>query len=243
MPCSLIESASSRNASGEKSLRGWKGQGWICWMGTRWTRSGESVVAAGVGGGDVWLRAGGLAAGLPHNNAPKPRPKAGFAMGARVSEAREVVNLDLGRYRGPMNRKSGKIAALVEPFEGRNFDPHYLAYFDCFNRRLFFEAHEVLEVIWLPERRKPDGAFYQGLIQLAGAFVHLQKERLGPALALFKLAAANLQSYPASHRGLNLDEVSALIVRCENALQSSNLKANPLSAAGGADFQLNLPTD
>jgi len=140
-----------------------------------------------------------------------------------------------------MNRKNGKFAAIVEPFKGQGLDPHYLAFFDCFNRRRFFEAHEVLEVIWLPQRRGPDGSFYKGLIQLAGAFVHLQKERLAPALALFRLAAANLGPCPAFHHGLNLAQVNGLIDRCAGTLQSSNLAINPLSSATDSDFQLDFP--
>jgi hypothetical protein len=140
-----------------------------------------------------------------------------------------------------VNSKSGKIAAMVAPFQGGDFDAHYLAYFDCFNRRLFFEAHEVLEVVWLPQRHAPDGSFYKGLIQLAGAFVHLRKERLGPALALFKLAAANLRLYPPFHHGLNLAKVKHLIVECERVLLSSNLAANPLASAADSAFHLELP--
>ena len=83
-----------------------------------------------------------------------------------------------------MSHKHAKITAIVDEFQGQDLDAHYLGYFACFNRQLFFEAHEVLEQIWLPQRHGPNGAFYKGLIQLAGAFVHLQKNRSGPAAAL-----------------------------------------------------------
>jgi len=119
-----------------------------------------------------------------------------------------------------MSKKNGRIAALVAPFKGLGLDPHYLAYFDCFNRGLFFEAHEVLEVTWLPERGGPNGAFYKGLIQLAGAFVHLQKGRFSPAIALFKLAGANLRAYPSRHHGLDLGEVRRRIERWQADLGS-----------------------
>ena len=68
----------------------------------------------------------------------------------------------------------------------------YLAFFEQFNAGRFFEAHEVLERLWLPERGRPLDGFYKGLIQVAGAFVHLEKGRVQPALALFALAEANL---------------------------------------------------
>jgi hypothetical protein len=110
-----------------------------------------------------------------------------------------------------VSRKSVKIAAVLQSVQGEQFDPHYLGYFECFNRQLFFEAHEVLEELWLPQRGKERGLFYQGLIQLAGAFVHLQKNRLGPAASLFKLARENLNQYPAAYEGLDVAGVQKMI--------------------------------
>jgi len=100
---------------------------------------------------------------------------------------------------------------MIQELNGKELDPHYLAYFECFNRQLFFEAHEVLEELWLPQRVRPNGAFYKGLIQLAGAFVHLQKRRLGPAAALFRLARSNLANYPARYEALDVLKVQELI--------------------------------
>ena len=51
-----------------------------------------------------------------------------------------------------MSKKSEKIAAMVEPFRGQSLDARYLCYFALFNRQLFYEAHDVLEDLWLPER-------------------------------------------------------------------------------------------
>jgi predicted metal-dependent hydrolase len=108
-------------------------------------------------------------------------------------------------------------------------DPYYLGYFDCFNRGLFFEAHDVLEQLWLKDRQGPNGAFYKGLIQLAGAFVHLRKERLRPAAALFKLAQANLGKYPATHEHLAMPAILALIHHWLGYLERSGFSANPLN--------------
>ena len=91
------------------------------------------------------------------------------------------------------------------------YDPRYLRFFECFNRQLYFEAHEVLEALWLPQRQGPHGPFYKGLIQLAGAFVHLQKNRPGPAARLLELAQGNLQQFPATYEGLAVGAVLALI--------------------------------
>jgi predicted metal-dependent hydrolase len=110
-----------------------------------------------------------------------------------------------------MSHKSGKIAALIQSRRGQDLDPHYLGFFDCFNQGLFFEAHEVLEEIWLPERGRELDRFYKGLIQLAGAFVHLQKGRPQPSMALLRLARTNLQQYPSPYERLDVNAVLALI--------------------------------
>jgi predicted metal-dependent hydrolase len=96
-------------------------------------------------------------------------------------------------------------------WDGHGADRHYAGYFECFNRGLYFEAHDVLEQLWLAQRGGRNDPFYKGLIQLAGAFVHLQKDRPGPAAALLKLARTNLRRYPAVHERLDVREVLALI--------------------------------
>lgn len=88
---------------------------------------------------------------------------------------------------------------------------HYLAYFILFNQQKFYEAHDVLEHVWLTERSGPNNNFYKALIQLAGAFVHLQKKRMKPALALFRLSRSYLETYPPQHEALDLRAVMALI--------------------------------
>ena len=130
---------------------------------------------------------------------------------------------------------------MVEPFRGQDFDAHYLGYFDCFNRRLYYEAHDVLEHLWLPDRHGPNGSFFKGLIQLAGAFVHLQKNRLRPAAALFKLALANIEKYPETHEGLNTKAVCGLIQKWLADLESGRFALNPLTNETAPKLALELP--
>jgi uncharacterized protein len=120
------------------------------------------------------------------------------------------LNAQAGRL-GEMSQKAGRIQELVAGLEDRELSPYYLGYFACFNRQQYFEAHEVLETVWLPQREGANGAFYKGLIQLAGGFVHLQKGRPGPAQALFKLAQSNLSKYRPTHEQLDVEAVLALI--------------------------------
>jgi len=110
-----------------------------------------------------------------------------------------------------LQERDRRISAAAAPFAGRSRDPRYYGFFQCFNDRDFYEAHEVLESLWLGCRGTPAARFYQGLIQLAGAFVHLQKQRPGPAAALFRLADANLALYPPAHEGLDAVAVRGLI--------------------------------
>ncbi len=140
-----------------------------------------------------------------------------------------------------MSSKTEKIAGilrgleLAEP-EEKGVDRLYAGYFECFNRGLFYEAHEVLESLWLAQRGGPNGLFYKGLIQLAGALVHLRKDRRGPAAALLKLARRNLQGYPAAHERLDVREVLALIERWLNKLEQEGV--NPLTEEGRPRVEL-----
>jgi predicted metal-dependent hydrolase len=137
-----------------------------------------------------------------------------------------------------MSKKSAKIAALIENCRGHDLDAHYLGYFECFSQGLFYESHDVLEELWLADRHGPNGAFYKGLIQLAGAFVHLQKNRLKPSAALFKLAQANLQQYSATHERLDISAVLRLIAHWLNELEAHHFEQNPLRPDALPQLQL-----
>ncbi len=129
-----------------------------------------------------------------------------------------------------MSSKSPRIAKRVASLSGRSLDPHYLGFFSCFNDSLFFEAHDVLEALWLREgKAAANYAFYKGLIQLAGAFVHLQKNRLGPAVALFNLAESNLARYPSLHESVDVPAILELIARWRSQIVDANFRRNPLA--------------
>ena len=90
--------------------------------------------------------------------------------------------------------------------------PYFHEYFRLWNELRYYEAHDVLEQIWLDENYAEHADFLKGLIQAAGAFVHLQKQyehpthpkhgrRLAPARRLFRLALDNLAPFePLTHR-------------------------------------------
>jgi len=117
---------------------------------------------------------------------------------------------------------------MAEQFRHEKLDAHYAGYFELFNQQKFYEAHDVLEHIWLKDKHGANGSFYKGLIQLAGAFVHLQKNRLRPSAALFKLARTNLEKYPNPHEHLDVKMVLELIRGWLGDLESANFERNPL---------------
>ena len=77
-----------------------------------------------------------------------------------------------------------------------------------FNRRHFFEAHETWEEIWLaaPEPERP---FLQGIIQVAAAFHHYQRGNRAGAQSLLEAGLKKLQRFPATYRGIALENLRA----------------------------------
>lgn len=91
-----------------------------------------------------------------------------------------------------------------------SYDSHYTEFFELFNQEEFFEAHEVLEDLWRVTQTE-EREFYQGMIQLAALFVHVQKGRPESAEVLFERASGHLKKYPAVYMGVNIPETLALI--------------------------------
>ena len=131
--------------------------------------------------------------------------------------------------------------------------PCYQGYFTCFNAQQYYEAHDVLEHLWL-QTSGPDHAFFKGLIQFAGAFVHLQKQRahpthakhgrrLRPAVRLFRLAAANLAPYLPRHLQLDVAAICALGRQHADAIVHSDFALNPWQPATAPQLHLTPEVD
>lgn len=153
--------------------------------------------------------------------------------------------------------KDQRISQLVEELSGAPADsapndiaqhPCYLGFFRCWNEQRYYEAHDVLEHLWL--RTKSDDAnYFKGLIQAAGGFVHLQKQfarpthpkdgrRMYPAVRLFRLAEKNLAPYaPARHR-FDVAKFLRLLGREVEAILASNYRQNPWSPATAPRIEL-----
>lgn len=117
--------------------------------------------------------------------------------------------------------------------------PCYRGFFRCWNEQRYYEAHDVLEHLWL-ETTSEDANYFKGLIQAAGAFVHLQKQfehpthakhgrRLAPATRLFELARKNLAPFePIRHR-FDIVTFRAMLGEHATAIIASDYKTNTWS--------------
>jgi hypothetical protein len=151
-------------------------------------------------------------------------------------------------------KKAERIEAYVKSFGpvAGCYDPCYLAYFVCFNTQEYYEAHDVLEHLWL-QREDENHAFFKGLIQLAGAFVHLKKQnlrpghptdgkRMRPAVRLFALARKNLSPYAPHHMGLNVSDVLDLAADHVSRIEASGFSKNPWRPEAAPRLKLDSPS-
>src|SRR5882672_9752182 len=126
--------------------------------------------------------------------------------------------------------------------------PYYLAFFRCWNEQRYYEAHDVLEQLWL-KTKSPDADYLKGLIQAAGAFVHLQKRyqhpshakhsrRLPPAVRLFRLAEKNLSRFAPRHHGLDVAALCQLLRTWADRIVASDYKTNPWSPETAPKLEL-----
>jgi predicted metal-dependent hydrolase len=150
-------------------------------------------------------------------------------------------------------KKNERISAFVAQLgvdADEALDPRYQGYFSCFNAGQYYEAHDVLENLWL-ETKGDDSLFFKGLIQVAGAFVHLQKQflhpdhakhgrRLRPAVRLFALAMANLEPFGPSHLHLDVAQLCQLCRRLAEEVTATNFQRNPWEPARAPQLRLEI---
>lgn len=87
-----------------------------------------------------------------------------------------------------------------------------------FNRREFFECHEVLEEVWFAESG-PAKRFYQGIIQIAVAFYHYENGNYTGALKLMQRGIERLRPYAPAFGGLDVAALLATLERWRHYLQ------------------------
>ncbi|MBA3608929.1 MAG: DUF309 domain-containing protein [Chthoniobacterales bacterium] len=142
--------------------------------------------------------------------------------------------------------KGQRISQLVEELSGKTpgeegveiaAHPCYLGFFRCWNEQRYYEAHDVLEHLWL-RTKSEDANYFKGLIQAAGGFVHLQKQharpthpkdgrRMYPAVRLFRLAEKNLKPFAPRRHRFDIAGFLQLLRRQAEAIVASEYRENP----------------
>jgi predicted metal-dependent hydrolase len=153
--------------------------------------------------------------------------------------------------------KDQRISRLVEELSGAApadapndvaQHPCYLGFFRCWNEQRYYEAHDVLEHLWL-RTKSEDANYFKGLIQAAGGFVHLQKQfarpthpkdgrRLYPAVRLFRLAEKNLQPFAPRRHRFDVENFLQLLRRQVDAILASDHRKNPWTPKNAPEIGL-----
>jgi predicted metal-dependent hydrolase len=84
--------------------------------------------------------------------------------------------------------------------------PELIEAISLFNRHFFWEAHEVLERIWLEEQGELK-KFYQGIIQASACCYHVLNANPKGALKLSLEAKAKLQSFAPKYLEIQIEEL------------------------------------
>jgi uncharacterized protein len=97
--------------------------------------------------------------------------------------------------------------------------PEAILGLELFNARKYFEAHEALETAWRAESG-PARELYRGILQVAVAYLHIQRDNYAGARKMFHRCRRWLEPFPDSCRGIDLAQlkrdyqaVEALLVR------------------------------
>ncbi|PYJ90628.1 MAG: hypothetical protein DME20_06190 [Verrucomicrobia bacterium] len=172
--------------------------------------------------------------------------RAVFSLG-KTDESWFAHYLSCEQIKRSMN-KGERISQFVAELTGGEVDPDdtdvanhpfYRGFFHCWNEQRYYEAHDVLEQLWLKTKSR-DADYFKGLIQAAGAFVHLQKRfehpshskhsrRLRPAVRLFRLAERNLSRFGPRHHALDVTAFCQLLRAYADQIIASDYKTNPWS--------------
>jgi hypothetical protein len=153
--------------------------------------------------------------------------------------------------------KGQRISRLVEELSSASADeaageiaqhPCYLGFFRCWNEQRYYDAHDVLEHLWL-RTKSEDANYFKGLIQAAGGFVHLQKQharpahpkdgrRLHPAVRLFRLAEKNLAPFAPTRHRFDIAGFLEMLRTRREAIIASEHRTNPWSPARAPQLSL-----
>ena len=90
-----------------------------------------------------------------------------------------------------------------EQFEGMSGTELLALGISLYNGGSYFEAHEAWEEVWL-EAENSEREFYQGLIQITAAFVHVTRNEYPGSVRLLDAGISKLARYGVRKEGIEL---------------------------------------
>lgn len=94
-------------------------------------------------------------------------------------------------------------ALLTEPELRARLDEFYES-LDQFNDGWYFESHETLEDLWMVTPW-PERVFFQAIIQIAAAFVHLVRGEYPGIIKLLDIALEKMEEFRPALFGVDVD--------------------------------------
>jgi hypothetical protein len=95
---------------------------------------------------------------------------------------------------------------------------------DLFNVGRYWDAHEVWEHEWMPDRKGPDAGFYKGLIQVAAGCLHYSRHNRRGTLNKWTSGADYLRPYLPEHMGVQL---APLVAQVDGDLEAMTARGWP----------------
>lgn len=116
---------------------------------------------------------------------------------------------------------------------GMDYPGAYEAFIRLFNKRRFWDSHEVLEGPW----RRNRSNFYKGMIIYASAFVHVQRGNPAGVQKQMRKVLNYLPPYRPGYMGLAVDDILSYAEWCrERAVGRDDLKGKPEALAALIPF-------
>ena len=104
-------------------------------------------------------------------------------------------------------------------------DTHVCEGLRLFNKGMYFESHEALEIAWRAENG-PIRDLYRGILQVAVGYLHVTRKNRSGALKMFERSQKWLSAWPDVTLGIHVgqlrEELASVVAQLENPNQNSS---------------------
>jgi hypothetical protein len=86
-----------------------------------------------------------------------------------------------------------------------------------FNEEKYWGAHEALELVWKSTRDAREKSIVNGIILIAAAFVHDEKDEPEICISILQRAIKKLQNAKGTYHGIDIDRIADLTAKIINS--------------------------